>query len=463
MPAPVCRVGFGRAVINPKPGVSLAGYFNPRFNTGVLDDLCVRVMLIESGSVTTGFISLDLILVSEQLMDAIRAALRRAALFFCEELPLAATHTHTAPDVGGIINEQHVDAAYRSFVAGRVVEACQAAVADLYPAEILAASVENNPFAFNRRYWMKDGSVVTNPGKRNPDIVKPEGPVDREIQVVAVKRKGQIAGLVANITNHTDTTGGDQVSADWPGHLERRVQELIGAPIPVISLIAPSGNINHFDVSHSGGQTSPEEARRIGEGYAGIVAGLLKDLKPIQPDPVLFDLETVNIPFRKITEAQLAEARAVVAQAAQAGQGDLTSEDLAKGNLAVKKFFAEQLIEYAKRATPQGRDFDLAAIRLGQDLAIVFLPGEPFTEIGMAIKKASPFRHTLVSSLSNGECGYVPMKECFARGGYEILPVVGGGPAEDTCDVFIKVGRELLTRPVDEKAVRERQKRRAKR
>jgi hypothetical protein len=36
-----------------------------------------------------------------------------------------------------------------------------------------------------------------------------------------------------------------------------------------------------------------------------------------------------------------------------------------------------------------------------------------------------------------GECGYVPLAECFNRGGYEILAIVGGGPAENSAERLI--------------------------
>ena len=103
------------------------------------------------------------------------------------------------------------------------------------------------------------------------------------------------------------------------------------------------------------------------------------------------------------------------------------------------------MLAYAENAKRQPeRQFDLAALKFGDDLAIVGLHGEPFTEIGMAIKKGSPFKQTLVMSFTNAYSGYVPMKECFERGGYEILPIVGGGPAKNTCDIFINKGLELL-------------------
>jgi len=124
--------------------------------------------------------------------------------------------------------------------------------------------------------------------------------------------------------------------------------------------------------------------------------------------------------------------------------GNLTADDLARGDKAVQRFFAQQLVAYVEQMPEAGRRFDCAALKLSRDLAMVFLPGESFAEVGLAIRKASPYPLTFVASLSNGDCGYVAPRECFARGGYEVLPVVGGGPPEDTADRLIATAGELL-------------------
>jgi hypothetical protein len=63
---------------------------------------------------------------------------------------------------------------------------------------------------------------------------------------------------------------------------------------------------------------------------------------------------------------------------------------------------------------------EINAICIGNDLAIVCLPGEVFVELGLAIKRASPYRHTMVIELSNSvETYYVPTRAAFAGGGYE--------------------------------------------
>ncbi len=100
----LCRAGFGRRVINPKRGIPLAGYFNPRPNTGVLDDLQVKVLLIECGGAVVGLISYDLLIVPLLLISKVRAALKREGHPFAETIPLCATHTHTGPDVGEIFD-----------------------------------------------------------------------------------------------------------------------------------------------------------------------------------------------------------------------------------------------------------------------------------------------------------------------------------------------------------------------
>jgi hypothetical protein len=60
-------------------------------------------------------------------------------------------------------------------------------------------------------------------------------------------------------------------------------------------------------------------------------------------------------------------------------------------------------------------------IGIGDEVGIVFLPGEVFVELGLAVKRASPFRTTLVVELCNCvETLYVPTRAAFAGGGYEV-------------------------------------------
>ena len=65
-------------------------------------------------------------------------------------------------------------------------------------------------------------------------------------------------------------------------------------------------------------------------------------------------------------------------------------------------------------------DVDMRALVLSDDIAIAANPSEFFVELGMAVKAQSPFKHTLVSTLTNGNVGYVPTRQAFVDGGYEV-------------------------------------------
>ncbi len=443
------KTGFAREVITPETGAPLCGYFNLRPNQGVLDELFVRVLLFECDNVITGLVTYDLCFISRQMIADIRCQLIELGIDFAYNLIFSATHTHTGPYTvelcGHDRNEEYAD-----FAVGQSVQAICRAASNLQASSISFASVNNNQYAFNRRYWMTDGTVVTNPGKMNPNIVEPEGPVDDEVSILAIKQSDRIVALVANIVNHTDTIGGDLVSADWPGRLEKAVQSKVGYDVPVLTLVGCSGNINHFDVSTKMNQTGYQEACRIGEGYAVTVSEMLNSLEELEISSMSADIRDVDIAFQNISDEQAEKADEIMSKTeGLSSDGDLTSEDLAAGDGLVARFFAEQLLNFKEHCSGKTRVFQLVTIKFDKALAITSLPGEPFTEIGLSIKAGSPFEHTMIAALGMGECGYVCMPDCYSQGGYEILPVQNGGPHQDTAEQLIRESLENLKKPVD--------------
>lgn len=441
-------VGFAKTIITPPRGLPLAGYFNPRPNTGVLDDLHVRCVLFREGRIVGGFVAFDVCMLSGEFVAELQARLASAGFRHGRGLIFSATHTHTAPYMTTLFGTSP-DSAYLQQVADKTVETVLTAEQNLAPAVLRLGSVRDNPFAFNRRYWMKGGGVTTNPGVKNPNIVKPEGPVDREIGVLAVEQEGRVTALLANIVNHTDTVGASLVSADWPGRMERAVQNALGYDPLVMTLIGCAGNVNHIDVNADTPQGyAYEKVCELGRGYAERVVSLLGRLKPLPSGAFRRASRTITIPYRALSDASCDAARAVLARvrSAGAGGGDLTSEGLASGEGAVARFFAEQTLAYRAHCSGRRRLFQLVTLAFGDRFAVTSLPGEPFTEVGLAIKRRSPFRTTWPVALAMGACGYVPLSACFVRGGYETLPVVGGAPREDTADRLIEATLANLAR-----------------
>ena len=422
--------GTARRCINPQVPVSLAGYFNIRMWDRVLDDLEVRAIVFKHGPDYAAILHFDLVTVPLAMCDQILAGIQAAGITAItrENLTISAIHTHTGPEVrqgrGGFNPD------YPPFAVKLAVEALVEAFGNLQEGELVCGQTAESRFLFNRRYWLKNGRVMTNPGKLNPEIVRPEGEIDPEIPILGIRRNGELKVLFCSIVNHTDTIGGTGVSADWNGFLRRILEHELGKDSMVCPLIGASGNINHFDVSTDRGQTCYAEAERIGKGYAETVRRALADLRTVEGDRIKTVFGEVAVMPREISEAEVAEARATVEKFKDSdinAGAAMTSEDLAKGAPAVLKYFAETLLAQAENREKQR--FYLTGIAFGNSVMIASLPCEPFTEIGLAVRKEFfADRICLVATLANGtgslRCGggYIPNAWNYGRGGYEDTP-----------------------------------------
>ena len=93
----------------------------------------------------------------------------------------------------------------------------------------------------------------------------------------------------------------------------------------------------------------------------------------------------------------------------------------------------------SKRAGP-----DLFAIG---DVALVGVPAEYFTQLGLDIKNRSPFRHTYVAELANDWIGYLPNLEGHKLGGYQVWTgfhsYAEPGTGERIADEIVDMLKEL--------------------
>ena len=319
-----------------------------------------------------------------------------------------------------------------SFVIRQAVAALHEALDNMEPGEIFSGLTANQRLSFNRRYWMKNGTVVTNPSKLNPDIEQPEGKTDNDIPLIGIRNNGQWRVIIANIVNHTDTIGGCNVSADWPGFMIRKLRKEIGVNSMVFPLIGCSGNINHFDVTTDKNQTCYAEAERIGNEYAKTVSQALETLQALPYGAMTVKSCRVICGPREISSQELNDAIATLKKYEniifpENCEIAFTSEDLARKTPPVLKYFAKKLIEATQNRT--NRTFNLVRVSF-DSVCIVSLPCEPFVEIGLEIKKKIfPDQLTLVVSLANGtgstheNGGYIPNSYNYGRGGYETSPL----------------------------------------
>lgn len=393
------RAGAARVKITPPDGTPMAGYFHERGSTGVHDDLWARALALESGGERAALVSCDVIHMPDGVAAEARRLIEKETGLAAGRVMISATHAHTGPEMKG---------AYAAWAPARIAESVKLALAELKPARLSAAEGEEPTLVFNRRFHMTDGTVGWNPGKLNPKIVRPAGPADGRVAVVSVA--GEDGGVLATYVNyglHLDTVGGTQISADYPYTLGRLVSGAMGGMTTFT--LGCAGNVNHIDVKSARRQSGHGEAQRIGTVLAGEVIRTHGRLEPAGDGALRVRREVARLPLAAHRPEDVEWARGVAAKYGRPNAAPFLELVKAMRVLAVQERGGRPL------------DAEVQVIALGRDVAWVGLPGEIFAELGMEIRKRSPFRHTVVLSLANGHVGYVPDGKAWSQGNYEVV------------------------------------------
>ena len=444
------RACFRRIDITPNRPVSLLGYFNDRVSAGVLDPLHCRLAGVYLGGEALLFAQVDTCLLSAGDAEELRAALSRASGCPPERVMVFASHTHTAPALADLYAVRR-DGEYFRFVK----ESLAGAAASLQPELHVAMKICRGRapgLASNRRWRMVGGEVVTNPPRMHPLLDRPEGPVDDEVNTIAfVTPDGAVPGMLVSISNHTDTIGGDLVSADWPGIMEAEIRSSFGPDTVVVPLIGAAGNINHFDFRKAADHPSPVEARRIGRGYAEVVSASMARGADVAVDGLHAARRVLGVPALEVPDSEVRRAREIISRTvpvaaaagtAAAAAADLTAEDIFAGDPAVERVFAGALLDLMQHR-PEQYSVPLQCFRAGP-VGFFAVPGEPFVETGLALKSISGPGLAVPVGLANGYFGYIPLRECFTRDGYEVKP----GPAllcRGAADMLLAALREMAS------------------
>jgi neutral ceramidase len=337
---------------------------------------------------------------------------------------ISATHTHTGPSPFG-------SGPYVKQLSPWIAQAVQQANDRLTAAKISYGSKNESDISFIRRFWMTDGTVGWNPGKLNPNIIRPIGTIDPQVNVIYAETANKKPLLTyVNFANHLDTTGGTRISADFPATLARRLADYRGPEMLTIFANGACGNINHTNVHWDAPQTSPEAAKRLGTILAADVLKSYADMKEVEGVALHARCKMVQLPLAKHTDEELRRAREVLAQP----DAGVTFLDKVK---------ASRIMDVAD---VEGRPVhvEVQVMTLGSDIAWVALPGEIFVELGLSIKAASPFRQTNVVELANGGLYYVPHRSAYAEGQYEVISTrYAGGSGEMLVTAAIELLGEL--------------------
>ncbi len=381
------RASSVKVDITPDSPQWLLGY-GPRKSTGVYDRIYHRVIAMDDGRTQIYIVSSDLCLFSPGLYDEVAGDLEREIGVGRKQFWWAATHTHSAPEVGAPDVYQMLlkgrsdhdwDRQYTEQIKRSLIDAVKKARASLEPARLKIGSGVSQA-NINRRAKDVDGKVTLG--------LNPDGPVDRQIGLIRVERpNGELIGLAINYALHGTVLSGQNqlISGDAPGTVAAYLEQKLGGP--VIYLNGAAGN-----------------AAPIYSVYPDPKSGHLSEFRVLLGDRVL---------------------------EANAGMGHGTEQRAEDVKLQVDETFVETPLKPGLQWPPELARYShvdgagtvfvrlpIRFLRIG-DTVMWAAPVELFSEISIEIRRQSKFAHTFYSGYTNGWFGYLPTAQAFSEGGYE--------------------------------------------
>ncbi len=420
--------------ITPEPGKEMPGGFNKAFSKGTHDPLEVNTIVLKNENTSVAIVAIDALFIPTDIVSNVREKVSTQIPLPPKHIIFSASHTHHGGPIVDVFSSER-DPAYCAFVEEKIVESILNAWNNLIKVKIGFAEGTQEGIAFNRRFYMKDGTVVTHPGWKNPNTIAPAGPIDPQVLAMFItKEDGNIFAVVVNYALHGTVYSGPYYSADYVHYLRDFLRRQWGTPLTISFLNGACGDVTQVNNlrEEEPAEFGPEWSKRIGETLACKVYQLFLWTKYQDSAPIDTASETLSIAIRDLDE-QKYQAKAGLGSS----QGEIYAREL-------------QLLKEMKEKTNGKVDVEVTVMRIG-NLAIVCNPTEFFCRLGLDIKNSSPARYTMIAEISNGYAGYCPTPEAFEEGGYEILTARSSYLEPNAGIYIVKTSRKLLAQLFGEK------------
>jgi len=440
------KVGFGQVTITPPAGWTMPGGFFDSKADGIHDDLHVKAVVFDDAQ-PAAIAVCDSLSVNRSTVVRARKIASEMTGIPPSNIMVSATHTHEGGPVANALGSE-ADDRYLEILVHQIATAISEAKRGSVEAQLGFGIGEVSGVPFNRRFIMKDGYVATHPGKMNPDIVAPAGPVDTSLGVVGVKAlDGTFMGALINYSMHCTVMGGSLYSADYPHYLSETIRMASGGESVIVFLNGACGDVtqvNNLDPRPP--EFGEEWARKIGMALGGEALKVLAKIDYVRENEVRIGSSILKIPLRAIDSEEAEWAREMLDK--KRGP-PLTRRvfGMEPANVEIEKAYAREimLLLDEKKVEPTV-EAEIQAIKIGPG-TFVGVPGELFTSLGLKIKDSSKSKYTFIVELANGCVGYIPTPEAFGEGGYEIrtarssklIPEAGTMIADEAIELINKI------------------------
>jgi hypothetical protein len=379
-------VGVAEVDITPTEPVRLSGYGSRRTpHEGVIHPIWAKGIAIgDDASGPAVWLVVDATCIPETMTDEVARRLEQRVGVSRDKFAISFTHTHTAPMVDGALvtlfgeamPPEH-EAAVNRYTArfiDQLEEVAVKAIADRRPSKLSWATGKVD-FAANRR--------------------TPGGPVDHSLPVMFVHGEdNSLRAIVANYACHCTTLDDNEISGDWAGYAQIQMERAHPEAIAMVSIGCGAD-------SNPDPRRTRELAERHGTSLAAEVERLLDGERRAIHGPITAQRKRIQLPYDTLPTRDEWEARA-------------------KQNDAVGYHARVQLARLdAGTPLPAELGYTIQTWTFGDDLAMVFLPGEVVVDYQLRLKRECDPARLWVNAYTNDAPCYIPSRRIWEEGGYE--------------------------------------------
>ncbi|PHB31182.1 alkaline ceramidase [Bacillus pseudomycoides] len=418
------KVGVCKVDITPPLGIDFIGYHRETGISNIEERIYATIYVFENNQTKAVFISIDNIGMLIEDTIIIREQVANELNVSFENITVVYTHTHSGPETVG--NDSLVKS-YKTILITNVIKGSVIANDNMQLSEV-GWNVTTGEIGVNRRERTSDGKV-----KMGINI---NGVVDKRIGVLAIRndKTKNLTGIIVFCTAHPNVlkSDSDRLSADYPGVTRENLERTLNCPVAIVQ--GAAGNIN---AKYRGSEDALKQMAYI---LSGNVLTMLPTItyNPISKLKIIST--TLQMKLKEIPEPEEIKRMALLAEK----QWGVNTDDWLKVVVAKHKENIKQLTI----------DLEIQLFRIN-DGSFSGIPMEPFSETALAIKENLNNELAFFGGYTNGYLGYLPTKEEYTYGGYEVElnPVVYGPttnllmpPEENTAELIVNRIMELYNK-----------------
>ena len=366
------QMGVSQVNITPAVPILMSGYEARKTPfTGVHDSLFASALYFKNEKTSVLLITADLIGYSRSFVNETRKMISGKIGIPVENIMITAVHNHGGPVTRAY--ENVVPDAINQYMKGlqeKFINMSVHASENMVPFRMGTGKGVCN-MNINRRAEFADGGVWLG---RDPDK-----PCDHELDVVKFEDlNNKTLAVLINWPCHATTNGQDNylITADWPGAAARYIKKQTGNQTVVAVTAGASGDINPL----YGPGKDFNEIEAVGY-HVGVNAWkTFNDIVTYPVESIAAEQSSLKLPGKKQCKDQ----------------------------------FPQKTYEPGPDVT-----IDFTTFKIGK-LILAGISGELMNEMGMAIKKQSPYTDTMIITHCNGSSGYICTDKAFSEGGYEV-------------------------------------------